>query len=393
MFSDAASFPQQSKQEELKKKPFMDLLADPDKRERVTDKMMYDVTLHDQPLMIKDEDGNWVQNPNRKSFDITEETFNPKEFTTEQWQKYYENIGKGINPNKNKIITQADPNDPYSNIVTTTTEYAPEQLKAIGDIAKDDYLKDNSLQYSFDKAHPFKEYKQEHPEQFGTLNAIHKSVYGTDIKDDADLHSAIVLQKKIEPTLTAKKEDNWFARDNMNFQQQKALKEIEFANAKALAAYRKSLGISENGEDDGLWVEGYIDEAMKNGKPAQYYDKNSGKWIAAKEVNVNPILEESLKVNGQSPDFIYALPNGEVKYGVYKRKVGSDGKPMNEYLEESGKKVVDMTNVRTASVQDIKAAVSKKAGVKQMNKEMTGGKPKTQEQPKSKKNDPLGIFD
>lgn len=77
-FQDIQGYINQSKQEELRKKPFIDLLADPDKRERISDKMLYDVHLHDLPLT----------DPNRKSFDITQEDFNPKLLSPDELQRF-----------------------------------------------------------------------------------------------------------------------------------------------------------------------------------------------------------------------------------------------------------------------------------------------------------------
>lgn len=315
LYNEAATFPQVSKGEELKKKPFMDLLADPDKRERVTDKMISDVHTHDLPLMVKDEQGRWVDNPNRKSFDITQEKFNPKEFSTDEWQKYYKGVGEGITPNKNQIVTSRDPNDPYSNIVTTKTSYSPDQLKAIGDLAKNDYLSDDRLQYSFEKAHPFKEYKSEHPDQFDALNAIHKSVYGTDIKDDVDLHSAIVLSKKIEPSLTAKKEENFGARRHLISSQERSL-----------AAFKKSIGLGENttnGQATGNALDDIIDAGSKHGtffsKDGVIYNKDgtpmNGKIFITGQF-IPATVRSALKSGGLNPSSLNNGVDAEVKDGV-----------------------------------------------------------------------------
>lgn len=365
-YQDIQGYINQSKQAELAKKPFVGMLADPDKRERITPYLMHNVALHDLPL----------NDVNRKNLDITDDgLFNPKELSTKDWQDYYNNVGKDVKVDS-RLVTSPDPNDRFSNIVTTVQEYSPEKLKAIGDIAKNDYLTNNSLQYSFDKNHHLKEYKDEHSSEYERLNTIYKGVYGDNIKDEGDLHAAIVLSKKIEPTLTPKSEPNWRARDDYNFAQQKELEGIRFAHQQALAKLRKSLGLKEDGsDDDGLWIDGYVTNKINEGKPAQYYDDATKTWVKAKEISLDPISEESLKVNGQSPDFVYVMPDNRIKYGIYRRETDKQtGKPTGNFIIKDGKKSVDMTNVRTISQAEFKASIGKSAGVKQFNKEMSSTK-------------------
>jgi hypothetical protein len=364
-YQDIQGYINSSKQAELQKKPFVDALSDPDKRERVSDRMLYDVHLHDLPL----------DDQNRKQFDITQEDFNPKQMTSDDWQKYYKGVGEGITPDKNDILITPSPTDKFTNIETTVARYTPEKLQTIGNLAKTDYDSDHRLQYNFNQSHPFKDWKQEHEGEFNKYNSIYQQIYGKDIQDDRDLHSAIVLSKKIEPTSIAKTAENRKAISDYNFAHQKELEGIRFAHQQALARLRKSLGLKEDGsDDDGLWIDGYVKNKIDQGKAAQYYDKNSGKWIGAKEISLDPISEQSLKVNGQSPDFVYAMPDGNLKYGIYRREVDKAGKPTGDFLtSKDGKKVVDMTNVRTISQPELKAAIAKNTGVKHFNQEMSSG--------------------
>lgn len=172
---------------------------------------------------------------------------------------------------------------------------------------------------------------------------------------------------------------NQQAKDARDFAQAKALKGMELANAMRLAQWKKANGISETG-DDGLWIDEHIKDKINNGKPAKYYDDRTKQWMDVKEISLDPVFEAGLSVNKQSPDFAYVLPSGEIRYGLYKRKLGADGKPTNEFVTDNGKKSVDMTNVRTISQGDLKLSIAKEAGVKQMNKEMSGqpNQPNTQ---------------
>jgi hypothetical protein len=356
-FQDARGYVNQSKTEEQRKKPFVDMLVDPDKRERITDKMLYDVHLHDLPL----------DDPNRKSFDPANETFNPKPFETTDWQNYYKNVASDIKPDKNEITLAADPNDKFSQIETTTSKYSPDKLKAIGDGAREDYLNSNRLQYSFDKSHPFKDWKQEHPEQFQTLRDVYKQAYGNnaEIKDDSDLHAAIVLQKKVEPTSAAKRVENYGARLSAQEDKERRMEAIRHANAKDLVQYRKQFG--GDGDNQGLWIDNYVDKKID--EATDNNQKIGNNWVKTKRIELDPVLEKALVVNGTTADFITMLPDGRIRYGLYERTTNPTTK-QQEIKKTGNTYAIDPESTRTISKDGLKLALGKQSGVKQMNKEM-----------------------
>jgi hypothetical protein len=358
-YQDIQSYINQSKQEELRKKPFVDMLADPDKRERISDKMLYDVHLHDLPLT----------DPNRKSFDITQEEFNPKLLSPDELQRFNEGIGKGINPDKNEILTTPDPNDRFSNIETTTTRFSPEKLVAIGNEAKDAYTTNRRLSYTFESNHPFKEWKDEHEQQFNKLNDIHKMVYGTDIKDNEDLYAATILSKKLEPTVTSKKVENWEARDNRNFAQQKELEGIRFAHNKQLAEFRKSLGgDGDGGNDDSLWIDNYIDNLEKSSSGTSVFSEANGSRHNEKVIQLDPAMAKALSRNGVEPDALHITEDGKLRPVFYKYDEGSGARVKN------GKYEVDEINSKPLTRQQVKLSLGVKAvSAAQRTKEMASG--------------------
>lgn len=321
-YQDIQGYINQSKNEELRKKPFIDILADPDKRERITDKMLYDVHLHDLPLT----------DPSRKSFDITQEDFNPKLLSPEEFQKFNEGIGKGVNVDKNEIVTTPDPNDRFSNIVTTSARYSPEKLAAIGNEAKDAYTTNRRVSYTFEQSHPFKEWKQEHEPQFNKLNEIHRQVYGTDITDNEDLYAASILQKKLEPVVTATKEDAFGRREAYKSSLAEGRESRLIDKRKAAGAYNYGNGVGQNGSGNALDAmpdvvkENYFIQGgtwyNKNGSPV---DTGGGQTFISKQ-EIPATWLSTLKSGG--------LPIDKIRDGVY--ATIKDGKIQSIYNKQIG---------------------------------------------------------
>lgn len=359
-FQDARDHINESKYAEQKIKPFNDMLGDPDKRDRVTDKMIYDAHLHNLPL----------GDPNRKEFDLTNETFNPKPFEVKDWQDYFKNAGADIKPDKNEITVSTDPNDKFSQIETTTSKYSPDKLKALGDGAREDYLNSNRLQYSFDKSHPFKEWKEEHPEQFQSLNDVFKQAYGNnaEIKDDSDLFAATVLHKKVEPTSTAKRVENYGARLSAQEDKERRMAALNDAYTKGHIALQHALSKADK-ETAGVWIDNYVDKKIDEAIGGRE-EKIGNNWVKTKEIALDPVLEKALTVNGTTADFITVLPDGKIRYGLYKRTVDSKTKE-SSVIKTGNTYAIDQESTRTISKDGLKLALGKQSGVKQMNKEMS----------------------
>lgn len=74
------NFVEESKATEERKKPFVELLVDPNKAKQLRPEVFGMVQKHDQPLYIKDEQGNFVKNPQRADIDYTSKLFKAPEF-------------------------------------------------------------------------------------------------------------------------------------------------------------------------------------------------------------------------------------------------------------------------------------------------------------------------
>lgn len=74
------NFVEESKATEERKKPFVELLIDPNKAKQLRPEVFGMVQKHDQSLYIKDEQGNFVKNPQRADIDYTSKLFKAPEF-------------------------------------------------------------------------------------------------------------------------------------------------------------------------------------------------------------------------------------------------------------------------------------------------------------------------
>jgi hypothetical protein len=362
-YQDLLNTIQESKTEEERKKPAIELLLDPNKRDRIDeDGFMRDITSHDAPLYIKDSKGQWVRNPDRRSLDFTGFSFNPKMMETEDWRKYDEAMDKAFPADKTNTNIAPHPKDKFTNLVTTAKVYSPDKLKGIGDAAINDYESDRRLNYSFRKTHPFKEWKEEHEAQFSELNAAFQKAYpGRNISNESELFAATQIQRKLAPTVEEKTEANWEARDSRNFEQQKALQRMRDASARGLLQMRHSLSA---GAQEDLWIDEYVDktvtEATKGSKGMTF--ELSGKKYSEKRLDNDIELKKAFAVNGVSPDYITVTDDGKLRPVFL--KTGEK--------ENSGAYKFDAILSVPVTKDAAKLALGKRsAGVKQTNMEMT----------------------
>lgn len=80
MAQDLITFAEESKAEEAAKKPFIDLMTDPNKRKSVRPEVFTMVQEHDKPLYTTDETGALVRDYNRKRLDYTSKLFKEPQF-------------------------------------------------------------------------------------------------------------------------------------------------------------------------------------------------------------------------------------------------------------------------------------------------------------------------
>jgi hypothetical protein len=328
-YQDLLNTIQESKTEEERKKPAIELLLDPNKRDRIDeDGFMRDITSHDAPLYIKDEKtGQWMRNPDRKSLDFTGFSFNPKMMETEDWRKYDEAMDKAFPADKTNTNIAPHPKDKFTNLVTTAKVYSPDKLKGIGDTAINDYESDRRLNYSFRKTHPFKEWKEEHEAQFSELNAAFQKAYpGRNISNESELFAATQIQRKLAPTVEEKTEANWEARDSRNFEQQKELQRMRDAAAKGRILLRNSLDEEEESVDEEM-INAFKDAYTKASNMAE--GKVGVALTTLKPSTQNVLIDKAKKLMGDdklSQADVYIKKSGNNKIDLMGYEVDENGK-------------------------------------------------------------------
>ncbi len=346
-YQDVMNLVAESKTEEEKKKPVVELLLDPTKRDRLNnDKFLQTITAHDAPLMVKDESGNWVRNPNRKTLDLSTVEFDPKPFEQDKYFKQFEDVKKQdlapvITPDR-KTMTQN---------VTTTSVFDREAKDLIANRAVTDYVENKSFKELVDKLDPKK------------FNTFYKEHYGHDIETPADLAVAYTLKGLQQKTVTQKIEPDWISRDNQNFAQQKALLALRHAYDKDEASFREEL--KNVGEAKGnMWIDSHVDglvQKAKSGNVSQILEIG-GKKIKEKQLPNDPVLRNSLKNGNVIPDYVTVTADGKLRPVFLSSGVKS----------ENGGYKYDAIISQPAELESVKLSLGKTSGVKHMNEEMSG---------------------
>lgn len=153
---------------------------------------------HDQPSYIYDN-GQLVENPNFKKFDISGITFNPKEMNEKDWSGYMQGIRKTFEPDTYSLDYQPSKDNKYKLVKTEVRKYSPKALKNIAEQAINDYNSSKRLSYSFRLGHDLvkgsiEDYKEDNEQKFNELNTTFKQIMGRDIEKPSDIHAAEMIK-------------------------------------------------------------------------------------------------------------------------------------------------------------------------------------------------------
>ena len=233
-YQDLHNIIAESKGEEEKLKPFVEMRLDPEKWQRVNqESAIREIDLHNQPIRVRGADGLFQRNTGRKSIDYNSFTFNPKKLTDDDWRQYEEGLNKQVPPDETILPSRVDPSDKYFKIDGLRKSYSPEKLKAISDISKRDFATNKEIAYTFRDAHPFDKWVKNNGAEFNKLNNAYKAANGADanIEDEDDLFAAQQVLKRLQPTITEKRIDNRQLIDGINHAQAKELENLRNRNA------------------------------------------------------------------------------------------------------------------------------------------------------------------
>lgn len=153
---------------------------------------------HDQSSYIY-KDGELVDNPNFKKFDLADITFHPKEMNEADWTNYLQGFRKLYQPDQYKVDYAPTGNNKFQLSKQEITSYSPKRLKQMGEKAINDFNSSKRVAYSFKLGHDLlkgniEDYKEENEAKFNELNTIFKNVMERDIENPADIHAAEIIK-------------------------------------------------------------------------------------------------------------------------------------------------------------------------------------------------------
>jgi hypothetical protein len=128
LYQEIQNLLSESKQAEESKRPLVEILTDPNKRSKLSERVFGSISSHDEPLYIQDKSGEFIRNPNRKNINYADNMFNPQF----DFLKNFEGLTKGME--RGKTIGEVLRSDPKSGQVIRAFEetFSPEQLNQIG---------------------------------------------------------------------------------------------------------------------------------------------------------------------------------------------------------------------------------------------------------------------
>lgn len=352
----------ESKGEEEKKKPFVEIYTDPNKRELLDESSIEGLAAHDEPIYIEDETGAIVRNPNRKSFDYSSISFNPKPFDQDKYFDQFKDVTRMELP----PVVARDPAT-KTQTVTTTSVFDKEAKDLMASRAVAEYMNSRSFRNIIDKLDK------------SQYNDFFKQNYGRDIETPADLAAAYTLKGLQQKTVKSELKDDKQALSDQEFERQKQLLGMRQANAKDLIRFRQQFTKGDPEMND-VWIDQYItrlgEEAKKSTQRLKY--TAGGKDLVEDLIPMDAVLAKALEKGGRQPVDLTITADG--RYRPIYLKMKSDGK-----TPDGNKVDVDLSI--PISRDQLKLSLGAKSVTPtQRTKEMLN-------QPEIVVDDPLGLFE
>lgn len=342
-YQDILNLVAESKMEEEKKKPLIEIATDPNKRDRLSADIIPDIASHDEPIYITDKNGQIIRNPDRRSFDVSKIMFDPKPFEQDKYFKSFDDVKRSdLSPTVVK-----NPKD-MTQTITTTSVFDQGAKDLIATRAVGEYMNNKSFKATIDKLNP------------DEYNDVYKKNYGHDIQTPADLAAAYTLAGLQQKTVTSKLENDTFER-------QKQMAAINHGYRLGEKQFEHALkGADEQTQD--LWLDDHIDKLTEDAKkqPSRLYVGGGLGY----EIPLNATLAKSLAKDGNSPDKLIVTMDGKYVPIFYQRN--KDGIIMNGRGKDQFPVVDEIATVPIDRNQ-LKLDLGGQVGVKQKNKEMSAG--------------------
>lgn len=298
-YQDIQNIVQASKTAEERKKPAIDILTDPNKRDRLNnDKFLSAIGAQDEPLFRKDESGHWIRNEKHIPLDIAQLEFFPKAFEQDKYFKQFEDVKRMELP----PTVVKNPKD-MTETVTTTSVFDRDAKDLIATRAVSDYDSNPSFKHFIDSLDP-KPYK-----------GIFKEAFGHDMDGKADLAAAFTLKGIQDKVTTTKYQPDTYARQL----------DLQKRSQGFQAWLRKQPTYSDThkeGQDTTTWLNEYLDDIesrAKEGKPTLLADADSQVY----EIPMNPIIRKALDIGKKyTLDNVFVSQNGTY-YPMYTDEDGN----------------------------------------------------------------------
>lgn len=196
-------------------------IANPDISKRWTKKTFDAISAHSQPVYTKDQNGQWMQNPNYRPIDPIQFETLPKEINLSE--RYADaGLKSGAKPGTINVKTYAHPdtkNNPFTNIEETEEGFDVPNLRKIAEYARNNF--DDAAEYTLklkNKDKTIDQIKQDDVDEYNRLNTAYKKVYGdnANIATDQDYYVASAIVQNDAPVIkkTEKRNDIAWAEWN-----------------------------------------------------------------------------------------------------------------------------------------------------------------------------------
>ncbi len=273
---DILNLTAESKTEEEKKKPITEILVDPNKRELLDESSIEGLELHDQPIYIMGEDGTMQRNPNRKSFDYSSISFNPKPFDQDKYFDQFKDVAR---------IELPPVLDPETKTMSITSVYDQDAKDLIASRAVVDYMNNRSFRKSVDQMNP------------NDYNDFFKQNYGHDIQSPADLAAAYTLKGLNQKIV--KNEPDPFARQKemaaINDTYARRRQALNDAYVKGRIDYKRA-GSQQDGE---TILNKWINDSFERGKDEKDLVFVKNKWENGRRIYVPKEIKEKYAQPGE----------------------------------------------------------------------------------------------
>jgi hypothetical protein len=159
---------------------------------------------HEQPVAIRDANGNIIKNPNFVPLDIGKLQYNPEKYDAKSFNELTLMAAKGVLPDVPKRGPSIpDPKNPNRFFEQTIEEFSDEALASIGENARNFIKIDPRLKYTWTKMQPYEKWiaDPKNAQEFEKLKGLYQRVYKQDINDQDDLYTAFVMDANNKPKI------------------------------------------------------------------------------------------------------------------------------------------------------------------------------------------------